>query len=142
MQEHETTTGVDTTTSKFPDFESSEGLERIPEENAGGNVSRMPSPQMFSNRLPPGLHSSQRWPLRKEGAYVNSWTAWANKNGRGSRRARQKSLSEAIRTVRTRSASISENAHEIASSLKAPVSFKLVVGHRPDGARIDHPYRH
>lgn len=40
---------------------------------------------------------------------------------------RQKSLSEAIRTIRTRSGSMSQNAHEIADALKAPVSPQLVV---------------
>jgi solute carrier family 35 protein E1 len=43
------------------------------------------------------------------------------------RHGRQKSLTEAIKTVRGRKASISENAHEIAESLKAPVSWKLVI---------------
>jgi len=43
------------------------------------------------------------------------------------RHGRQKSLSEAIQTVRGRKASISENAHEIAESLKAPVSWKLII---------------
>jgi solute carrier family 35 protein E1 len=45
-----------------------------------------------------------------------------------SRHGRQKSLSEAIRTIRTRSGSVTQNAHEIADALKAPVSPKLVVG--------------
>jgi solute carrier family 35 protein E1 len=44
------------------------------------------------------------------------------------RHGRQKSLSEAIRTIRTRSGSMSQNAHEIADALKAPVSPRLVVG--------------
>jgi solute carrier family 35 protein E1 len=43
------------------------------------------------------------------------------------RHGRQKSLSEAIQTVRGRKASISENAHEIAEALKAPVSWKLII---------------
>ena len=42
-------------------------------------------------------------------------------------RDRQKSLSEAFRTIRTRKASVSENAAEIAEALKAPLSVKLVV---------------
>lgn len=46
----------------------------------------------------------------------------------GPRRGRQKSLSEAIRTIKDRRASVSENAHEIAEALKAPVSPRLVVG--------------
>jgi solute carrier family 35 protein E1 len=43
------------------------------------------------------------------------------------RHGRQKSLTEAINTIRTRKASMSQNAHEIADALKAPVSPKLVV---------------
>lgn len=41
---------------------------------------------------------------------------------------RQKSLSDAIRTIRARHGSVSQNAHEIADALKAPVSPKLIVG--------------
>ena len=40
---------------------------------------------------------------------------------------RQKSLSDAIRTIRGRRASVSENAHELAEALKAPLSVKLTV---------------
>lgn len=36
-------------------------------------------------------------------------------------------MSEAIRTIRTRSGSVTQNAHELADALKAPVSPKLVV---------------
>jgi len=54
------------------------------------------------------------------------WDDGSNKTG-GTRHGRQKSLSEAIRTVRTRKMSVSQNAHEIAEALKAPVSTKLVV---------------
>lgn len=43
------------------------------------------------------------------------------------RREERKSLSDAFRTVRTRKGSVSQNAQEIASALKAPVSLKLVV---------------
>jgi len=45
----------------------------------------------------------------------------------GARHGRQKSLTEAINTIRTRKASMSQNAHEIADALRAPVSPKLVV---------------
>ena len=40
---------------------------------------------------------------------------------------RQKSISEALRTIRDRRGSVSQNAHEIADALKAPVSAKLIV---------------
>ena len=43
------------------------------------------------------------------------------------RRGRQKSLSEALRTIHNRRGSITDNAREIGEALKAPVSFKLIV---------------
>ena len=65
--------------------------------------------------------------MRKDWKANNNWSAWTNGSAGGARHGRQKSLSEAIKTVRTRKMSISENAHEIAESLKAPVSYKLIV---------------
>lgn len=116
-------------TFKFPDF-SHEEFERQQEEAIAEDISRGPSPQPLPNGLPPGLHSSERWPLRKE-ANANSWSSWANgragAGAAGGKHGRQKSLSEAIRTVRGRRASVAENAAEIADSLKAPVSFRLVM---------------
>lgn len=110
---------------KFPDFNAESAVEF--EDDEPSEVSRGPSPRPLPNGLPPGLHSSERWPHRKESS-LRSWTSWAANGRLGTRPNRQKSLSEAIRTVRTRKASISENAHEIAESLKAPVSLRLVVG--------------
>lgn len=60
-------------------------------------------------------------------------------NGAGSKRqsrreqndnghSRQKSFGDAIRTIRTRQGSVSQNVHEITDALKAPVSPRLVVG--------------
>jgi solute carrier family 35 protein E1 len=111
--------------SRFPDF-ISDPLE-FPEDAISEDISRGPSPGPLPNGLPAGLHSSERWPARKD-SNARSWASWAS-NGRAdkNRKGRQKSLSEAIRTVRERKMSISQNAHEIAESLKAPVSFKLVV---------------
>lgn len=105
-------------TFKFPDFV--EGLREGIVEDAVEDISRGPSPKPLLNGLPAGMHSSERWPLRKE----SRTAGWSSANG--VRHGRQKSLSEAIRTVRGRKASISENAHEIAESLKAPVSYTLV----------------
>ena len=48
------------------------------------------------------------------------------------RRARQKSLSEALRTIHERRGSVTENAHELAEALKAPVSLKLIVSLRDE----------
>lgn len=81
----------------------------------------------------PGLiqpQQSDRWQPRKSASFA-TWNPQIFSDGPtrtgGVRHGRQKSLSEAIRTVRTRHGSISQNAHEIAEALKAPVSAKLVV---------------
>lgn len=81
---------------------------------------RSPSPlKNGENGFPPG----DRWYPRKDKA-----ARWGNGNAvGGTRHGRQKSLSEAIRTIKGRRASISQNAHEIADALKAPISAKLIV---------------
>ena len=112
---------------KFPDFleEHSEATD----EESFGDISRDPSPHPNSKGLQNGLHSSKRWPSRK--SIVPDRWAPPPRNASVGAAARmhtqQKSLGEAIRTVRTRNMSISENAVEIAESLKAPVSYRLVV---------------
>ncbi|KAI1421724.1 triose-phosphate transporter [Xylaria sp. FL1777] len=45
---------------------------------------------------------------------------------RGAAHGRQKSIGEAFRTIRERRGSVSQNAHEIADALKAPISAKLI----------------
>jgi len=40
---------------------------------------------------------------------------------------RQKSISEAFRTIRERRGSVTQNAHELADALRAPISPKLIV---------------
>jgi hypothetical protein len=55
--------------------------------------------------------------------------SWDQVNGSGGSKHRpRKSISEAITTIRTRNASMSANAQELAAALKAPVSYKLIVG--------------
>ena len=109
---------------KFPDFDD----QAIEIEGEDDTISRGPSPKPLHNGLPPGLHSSERWPARKQrDSATTTWSSWADGKLGGGRKSRQKSLSEAIRTVRTRKASVSDNAREIAESLKAPVSLRLVV---------------
>ena len=105
-------------------------MEKFPEHNetfvfpAEG---RARSPNK-SNGLANGRNQSQdRWQSRKEdGVGGSTWM-----NGRASSvgrpHGRQKSLSDAFRTIRTRRASVSANAQEIAEALKAPVSPKLIV---------------
>ncbi|KAK0943179.1 hypothetical protein LTR29_005352 [Friedmanniomyces endolithicus] len=104
-----------------PDEFHDEALEDISE------IPRDRTPKPREHGLPNGLHSSERWPGRNS-SRMQRWSALANgADGGGTRHGRQKSLSEAIKTVRTRKMSISETAHEVADSLKAPVSMKLVM---------------
>ncbi|KAF7593151.1 suppressor of loss of ypt1 [Aspergillus hancockii] len=51
-----------------------------------------------------------------------------NTNGpsRNSKHRSRKSISEAISTIRTRNASVSANAQELAQALQAPVSYRLI----------------
>ncbi|PNS14467.1 hypothetical protein CAC42_3753 [Sphaceloma murrayae] len=72
------------------------------------------------------LHSGERWQARKEQSLER--VMWSNdrRNTGGTRHGRQKSLSEAIRTVRERRGSVNDAAVEIGAALKAPVSWKLV----------------
>ena len=112
---------------KFPDFDASLGprehLTIYEEENNGTKQGwRTPSPNA-PIKANGALHS-ERWQTRRDSHLV-----WSNGSAHppGPRHGRQKSLSEAIRTIRTRNGSVSANAHEIAEALKAPVSFKLIV---------------
>ena len=70
--------------------------------------------------------SQERCQLRKEGGLGDP--LWQNSRASAGGRFHgwQKSLSDAIRTIRTR-ASVSANAQEIAQALEAPVSRKLIV---------------
>ncbi|KAK4550815.1 hypothetical protein LTR36_000395 [Oleoguttula mirabilis] len=110
---------------KFPDV-SQEHMDGPFDEEELDDISRGPSPRPLPNGLPPGLHSSERWPARHTSRNQH-WGSWANSSAGAMKHGRQKSLTEAISTVRTRKASISENAHEIAEALKAPVSPRLVL---------------
>ncbi|KAK5172573.1 uncharacterized protein LTR77_002693 [Saxophila tyrrhenica] len=116
-ERHPSDSPAEPTTYKFPDF-----TQPIDEE-AVEDISRGPSPKPLPNGLPPGLHSSERWPYKKQSALNGA----ASRATGSALHGRQRSLSEAIQIVRTRKASISENAHEIADALKAPVSYKLVM---------------
>ena len=96
----------------------------IEEENEGSSsAERAPSP---NKRLAPATIHTDGWQPRKD-----RHQAWGpgsiNVAGSRSGHGRQKSIGEAIRTIRTRKGSLSANAHEIADSLKAPLSIRLVV---------------
>ncbi|KAF2742163.1 TPT-domain-containing protein [Sporormia fimetaria CBS 119925] len=108
-------------TFKFPPFQP-DLLPTHEEEPLGLSTSRATSPSR-----PPTLNGNSlpgRWNPRKEPGYEYGYM---NGSPGGGRHGRQKSLSEAIRTIRTRKASVSQNAHEIADALKAPLSPKLIL---------------
>ncbi|KAF2826245.1 TPT-domain-containing protein [Ophiobolus disseminans] len=108
-------------TFKFPAFQPD--LMPMPEEEYGHSSSRTGSPshtpQTNGNAVP-----AERWQPRRDSRF-----GYANGAVQGSatRHGRQKSLSEAIRTIRTRKASVSQNAVEIAEALKAPLSPRLIM---------------
>ena len=78
--------------------------------------------RLNANSGPP----ADRWQTRRESASRGSpWNGQVSTGGKG--HGRQKSLTDAFRTIRGRRGSISQNAHELGDALKAPVSPKLVV---------------
>lgn len=109
---------------RFPDLDSSQYgafLSTHDENNESATTSRTPSPAKTN-----GMFRNDRWQPRND-----NHLAWGNGHIHvsGPRdHSRQKSLSEAFQTIRNRRASVSENAHEIAEALKAPISYKVIVG--------------
>ncbi|KAI9745359.1 MAG: suppressor of loss of ypt1 [Candelina submexicana] len=91
------------------------GMEKVPLTGTGPDASA---------DVQNGFIPSERWQPRKENVVY-----WGNGSmkGAGSRHGRQKSLSDAFKTIRTRRGSVSANAHEIADALKAPISLKLTI---------------
>ncbi|KAK5988689.1 Putative transporter C83.11 [Cladobotryum mycophilum] len=109
-------------------------MEKFP-DLADAPRSRDKSPSTYSN----GSATEDRWqPISRREHGNGNGIGIGNGNGNGFLNAspwpvsgrghgRQKSLSDAFRTIRTRNGSISQNAHEIADALRAPVSPKLVI---------------
>jgi len=111
---------------QFPDFSQKE-LENYDEHAIRESTDSLGPGQLLGLTQP---RPSDRWQARKSGSWTPQILSDGPSRTGGSRHGRQKSLSEAIRTVRTRHGSISQNAQEIAEALKAPVSAKLVVRRR------------
>ncbi len=107
---------IRTSMEKFPDHtESFNGQSLYPTSPTGSNGGYISSPA-----------SSDRWPPRRDSAYRGS--SWATPHmSSGGRHGRQKSLSDALRTIRTRRGSVTANVQEISDALKAPVSPTLIV---------------
>lgn len=110
---------------KFPELDAPQSRDYSPEydESESG---RNASARTLSPAKTNGVLHSERWQTRKD-----SHLAWGNGHlsVAGPRQhGRQRSISDAFRNIRTRKASVSENAHEIAEALKAPISLKILVG--------------
>ncbi|KAI9837618.1 MAG: suppressor of loss of ypt1 [Sclerophora amabilis] len=112
---------VKSPTGSFPAF--SNDTYAFADQGANTRKSgRSPSP-VAQNGSVNGPVFNERWQPKKDVPVT-----WGNGGlgGKVPRRARQKSLSDAFKTIRTRGGSVSDNAHELADALKAPVSARLV----------------
>jgi solute carrier family 35, member E1 len=104
-------------------------MEKFPDHNetfAFPAEGRARSPNKSNGLANDHNQNQERWHPRKEGVGDSTWMNGRASSG-GRPHGRQKSLSDAFRTIRTRRASVSANAQEIADALKAPVSPKLIV---------------
>ncbi|KAL8789591.1 MAG: hypothetical protein Q9213_001027 [Squamulea squamosa] len=123
---HQSSSSAQYDAEKFPDLEPASSRDYLAAHEEEGdrqqNIRRTPSPHTWlgSNGGP----RNDRWQARKD-----HHIAWSNGHlsGTPSKHGRQKSISEAIKTIRTRKGSVSANAAELADALKAPVSVRLIV---------------
>jgi hypothetical protein len=117
-------------TLKFPgDARTSirTSMEKFPEMDTLDGQSPYTASPIRTNGYINGAPSVDRWqPRRDSGLREPPWTNGHTSTG-GKGHGRQKSLSDAFRTIRTRNGSVSANVHEISDALKAPVSPKLIV---------------
>lgn len=97
---------------RFPDLPPNSSL---PEEPLEGDYDNSSSPQTN------GLAKEPYWQARTKDTKPRA------NGGFGGGRKRQKSLSEALQSIRYRRGSVTENALELTEALKAPVSPRLVV---------------
>lgn len=114
-------------TFKFPAFQPD--LLPMPEEDHYGLSSsrdRSPSPNQAAQSNGSAM-PADRWQPRRDSRVASSHGVASAGPSTTTRHGRQKSLSEALRTIRTRKGSVSQNAHEIADALKAPLSPKLIM---------------
>lgn len=107
------------------------GMEKFPDHIDSHLTygSRGSSPARTNGYALPGApNGGDRWQPRKESIQGRA-ARWAPPGQPATRYGhdRQKSLGDAIHNIRTRGGSVSQNAHEIADALRAPVSLKLIV---------------
>ncbi|CAN8103847.1 unnamed protein product [Discula destructiva] len=112
----------DTATEKFPDFEASSSNYN-PSPAASGRSNGKPNSYANSS----AAFAADHWrPRSQSTARGGKWTA--SLPGQPTRgHGRQKSINEAFRDIRVRGASVSQNAHQVAGALRAPVSPRLII---------------
>lgn len=102
-------------------------MEKFPEMESLDRQSPYAASPIRTNGYSNGTPVLDRWQSRPDSGFrESSWTNGQTSTG-GKGHAQQKSLNDALRTIRTRNGSVSENVHEISDALKAPVSPKLIV---------------
>jgi hypothetical protein len=109
--------GHDSSTSRerFPSFDHS----TPPNLQVNSNIIAESPSEITPGPIPNG---ELRWPPRKMSQRLRD----ARPAGFHGHR-HKRSVSDAFHRIRTRQGSVSENAHELAEALKAPVSYKLIV---------------
>ncbi|KAI1471311.1 TPT-domain-containing protein [Daldinia caldariorum] len=119
------------------DPDSDSGLEKFPDHidspamRANGARSMSPAGlNAYGIGLSGGAHlNGDRWQPRRDlsaSRGVRFGSPLGHLAGVPRSHGRQKSISEAFRTIRDRSGSVSQNAHELADALRAPISPKLI----------------
>lgn len=115
------------------------GLEKFPDHidapmfADSGWRDPSPGPGYTNNRYGANAPAPapERWQPRRESLQARNvrWgqmgTNGPSRHGNGHSK-QQKSISEAFRTIRGRNGSVSQNAHEIADALRAPLSWQLI----------------
>lgn len=109
-------------TEKFPDFE----LSSTTTFNASPAQGRSNSRPVGYMNGGPHLNGDLWRPRKESSARAAKWPSTLSGQPIRSH-GRQKSINETFQDMRVRGASVSQNAHEIAGALKAPVSPKLIV---------------
>lgn len=114
------------TTEKFPDFESSSSTFNPTPATNGRSANR---PNGYANGAT--AYGGDNWrPRSQSTARGAKWTA--SLPGQAMRgHGRQKSINDTLREIRARGGSVSQNAHQVAGALRAPVSPKLIVCRPP-----------
>ncbi|KAI8634408.1 TPT-domain-containing protein [Xylariaceae sp. FL1651] len=143
---HSTTSGSYSRESSVPrssakslgdnDGDASSGLEKFPDHIDSPSIRGLglrPISPVGLNGYGAGLNggahlNGDRWLPRRELSASRGvrWGQLGSSAPASRGHGRQKSIGEAFRTIRDRNGSVSQNAHEIADALRAPISPRLI----------------